>query len=221
MQDVMDPHTGQLMPASLPFYGALQKAIENLPAVLENDAEGQRSKYASYAQCVSIIRPKLLEQDIVFTHGQEKSWKMNESGGTATRVYLIYTDFIHTRSGQCMRTTLEMPLPKLDPQAAGSALTYGKRYTLLAGLGLATADDPTDDDGQKAMPNRINDDFIPSDTYVELRDELEAIEKKDALSKWFKDKKTDQRLQRLTPQETGSLNTLSQQKKEQLSKEPA
>ena len=219
MQDAMDISTGELLPPSLAFYGALQKAIEKLPAVLENDADGQRSKYASYAQCVNVIRPKLLEQDIIFSHGQEKSWKMNESGGAATRVYLIYTDFIHTRSGQRMRTTLEMPLPKLDPQAAGSALTYGKRYTLLAGLGLATADDPMDDDAQKAMPNRISADFVPSDTYIELRDELEAIEKPADLAKWFKSVEKDQRLQVLTQQEAGSLNTLSRQKREALANE--
>lgn len=53
---------------------------------------------------------------------------------------------MHTRFAQCMRTMLEMPLPRLDPQAAGSALTYGKRYISLAGLGLATADDPMDVD---------------------------------------------------------------------------
>ena len=77
------------MPPSLAFYGALQKAIEKLSAVLENDADGRRSKYASYARCVNDVRPKFLEQDIIFIHGQEKFRKINESGGTATRVYLI------------------------------------------------------------------------------------------------------------------------------------
>jgi hypothetical protein len=39
-----------------------------------------------------------------------------------------------------------MPAIKLDPQGFGSALTYCRRYSLLAAMGLA----PEDDDGQAA-----------------------------------------------------------------------
>ena len=53
---------------------------------------------------------------------------------------------MHTRFGQCMRTMREMPLPRLDAQAAGNALTYGKRFISLAGPGLPTADLPMDVD---------------------------------------------------------------------------
>ena len=224
MQDVIDQNTGEVLASRggvvpenlLAFYAALQKAIEKLPAVIENDADGQRSKYASYEQCVRIIRPILLEQDIIFMHGQTRSWNADEGGGTKTRLYDIYTDFIHTRTPQFRRSHIEIPVPKLDAQAAGSALTYGKRYTLLAGLGIATSDDPTDDDGKSAIPARLDDDFIPSDTCIEMRDEIETAKTAADLTKWKSNAKNVQRYQTLNEREQEMLRSRYSSRLEQL-----
>jgi hypothetical protein len=46
----------------------------------------------------------------------------------------------HT-SGQWMRGRYELPLAKSSPQDGGSAITYARRYALLAALGIAAEDD--------------------------------------------------------------------------------
>ena len=51
-------------------------------------------------------------------------------------------------SGQYISRSFCTHLQKTDPQSVGSALTYYRRYGLLAVLGLA----PEDDDAQSAMP---------------------------------------------------------------------
>jgi hypothetical protein len=57
----------------------------------------------------------------------------------------------HT-SGQFLRSRLEMPLAKVDPQGAGSAITYGRRYALGCMTGLVTDED---DDGNAVSTNRV------------------------------------------------------------------
>jgi hypothetical protein len=69
--------------------------------------------------------------------GGERAW---ENSGM-----LVETRFIHPESNEWIASTVELPLAKADPQGAGSAITYGRRYGLLAALGITTEDD---DDAQ-------------------------------------------------------------------------
>jgi hypothetical protein len=50
------------------------------------------------------------------------------------------------KSGQWIKGTLSIPLPKVDAQGYGSATTYARRYALAAAVGIA----PEDDDGNAA-----------------------------------------------------------------------
>lgn len=59
---------------------------------------------------------------------------------------ILDTQIAHT-SGQWMRSRLKMRLAKDDPQGAGSALTYARRYALGCMSGLVTEED---DDGNAA-----------------------------------------------------------------------
>jgi hypothetical protein len=59
---------------------------------------------------------------------------------------MVETVFVH-ESGEVMECgMLHVPAGKQDPQGYGSALTYARRYSLLAATGLA----PEDDDGNSA-----------------------------------------------------------------------
>tara|TARA_R100000306_G_C4357293_1_gene133436 strand:- start:156 stop:797 length:642 start_codon:yes stop_codon:yes gene_type:complete len=58
---------------------------------------------------------------------------------------IIITTLIHT-SGEWISGKLAVKPVKPDPQALGSAITYGRRYTLMAIVGVA----PADDDGAEA-----------------------------------------------------------------------
>lgn len=57
----------------------------------------------------------------------------------------VKTILLHN-SGEWISSTMEMPILKVDPQGFGSALTYCRRYTLMAISGIA----PDDDDGNEA-----------------------------------------------------------------------
>ena len=97
--------------------------------------------YADISDVVAATRPVLASHGLVAltpVHGSEK--------GLAVSVTLIH------ESGEEM--TFE-PLPFVasqDPQQAGSAITYFRRYALLAALGMATADD--DGAAAKSAPRK-------------------------------------------------------------------
>jgi ribosomal protein L12E/L44/L45/RPP1/RPP2 len=59
---------------------------------------------------------------------------------------MVETVFIH-ESGEVLECgILQVPASKQDPQGYGSALTYARRYSLMAACGIA----PEDDDGNSA-----------------------------------------------------------------------
>ena len=62
---------------------------------------------------------------------------------------LLRTVLMHS-SGQAVDSLFFMPVPKPDPQGYGSAITYARRYALMALVGIA----PVDDDAEAAMPQR-------------------------------------------------------------------
>ena len=53
----------------------------------------------------------------------------------------LETKLIHAESGEWSSSTTVIPLPKNDPQGMGSAITYARRYSLCAMLGIVTEDD--------------------------------------------------------------------------------
>ena len=53
----------------------------------------------------------------------------------------LETRLIHAESGQWISSVAIIPLPKNDPQGMGSAITYARRYSLCAILGIVTEDD--------------------------------------------------------------------------------
>ena len=56
------------------------------------------------------------------------------------------TVFLHTSGETLSSGPLHVPASKNDPQGYGSALTYARRYSLMAACGIA----PEDDDGNAA-----------------------------------------------------------------------
>lgn len=64
----------------------------------------------------------------------------------------LETKLIHAESGEWISSTTVIPLPKNDPQGIGSAITYARRYSLCAMLGIVTEDD----DGNAACGHSQN-----------------------------------------------------------------
>lgn len=97
-----------------------------------------KSKYADLAECWNTCREALTANEISVIQMPEE---INENGR------LNITTMLAHSSGQYISSTLTMTVTKLDPQAIGSVITYGRRYALAAMVGLAQEDD----DGEKAM----------------------------------------------------------------------
>ena len=96
-----------------------------------------KSSYASLESVVDTARPVLNAEGLAFT----------QAPGLLNDGAIQITTMILHVSGQWMRSTMEVPLAKRDPQGVGSAVTYACRYALMATLGLP----PVDDDGEAAM----------------------------------------------------------------------
>jgi hypothetical protein len=95
-----------------------------------------KSRYVDLAGCVEAVMDALNE------HGIGLVQRTHESQGGVN----VETLFVH-ESGETMSAgTLHVPAPKHDPQGYGSALTYARRYSLMAACGIA----PEDDDGNAA-----------------------------------------------------------------------
>lgn len=90
--------------------------------------------------------------------------------GQAKDVMLISVTLIHVPSGQNMSDVIQIPLGKADPQGAGSAISYGRRYAKLAIFDLNAADD----DGQRGSERTVEE-------YMTMIDRCESTEKLTAI----------------------------------------
>lgn len=179
---------------------ALMAAVEQLPAWITTDKSGAHNiKYATLKQILEKVRPALMEQGIRIRQGVDRSYPLDDGHGTKGRLVIVYTDLIHGETAEVERTIVEIPLVKMDAQAMGSAITYGRRYSLLAGLGLAT--DEADDDGEGAKPKNISDQQQKSVELQALLKELASFKSATDLVDWGQDKKQTQRLNKLSDAE--------------------
>ncbi len=94
-----------------------------------------KSKYADLSEVVEATVPALNANGIAVI----------QSPGYDGELVSITTTLLH-ESGATVTGTLRMRPTKNDPQGVGSAITYGRRYSLLAMTGAA----PEDDDGNAA-----------------------------------------------------------------------
>ncbi len=106
------------------------------PALKTNTNPHFKSKYAGLDACVEAVIDALHKHGI----GLMQRTLPCESGVT------VETVFLHT-SGEILSSgPLHVPAQKQDAQGYGSALTYARRYSLMAACGIA----PEDDDGNAA-----------------------------------------------------------------------
>jgi hypothetical protein len=106
------------------------------PALKTSTNPHFKSKYADLAACVEAVIDALNTNGIAMIQRTHD----DETGVT------VETVFIH-ESGETIESgRLHVPAAKNEPQGYGSALTYARRYSLMAACGIA----PEDDDGNSA-----------------------------------------------------------------------
>lgn len=116
---------------------ALVRAQREFGAALKSsDNPHFRTKYADLSACLDAV------MDALNRHGLALVQKTHpDADGVAVETLLIH-ETGDTISGGILR----VPAAKRDPQGFGSALTYARRYSLMAVCGIA----PEDDDGNAA-----------------------------------------------------------------------
>jgi hypothetical protein len=118
---------------------ALVAAQEELKAVAKDASNPHfNSKFASLNAIIAEVRPVLAKHGLASVQGALDD--------AATAGLSVETMLIHS-SGEWISGGVHLPLQKADPQGAGAAMTYGRRFGLSALLSLATEDD---DDGHTA-----------------------------------------------------------------------
>lgn len=129
---------------------ALVSAVNSMAGVAkttENDGfkkNGKASKYATLADCIEASRAALLANGLCVIQGPGAT-------NTEAKTLCITTRIVHV-SGEWIETDFDMPLTKWSPHEAGSATTYGRRFALMAMLGLAPVED---DDGNAASGLKV------------------------------------------------------------------
>lgn len=214
MNEIADIETGELFPVPLSEAAiqarkdaepmivsgaelgiALARSVSEMPVWIKQDAEVQagarKMKYATLKTILATVRPILLKNGIRIRQGANASWTM-DGGGVKGRLVPVYTDLIHSETGQTDRTIIEIPVTKLDAQAMGSAMSYGRRYSLLAALGLAT--DEADDDGAATKTASLTEDHEESQELWTLKEEIKVFDDPVKLSAWGEKLKGSRRL---------------------------
>lgn len=97
-----------------------------------------RAKYASLEAVHEALRGPLQEAGLVV---------MQAPGEFMDGTLALTTFIAHAESGEWIKSTLQIPVGKQDPQGAGSALSYAERYSLMALFCLPAVDD----DGEAAQ----------------------------------------------------------------------
>lgn len=101
-----------------------------------------KSKYADLNSVVDAVRIPFAENGLSYSQ-----FPVFEDGKVGVETILMHS------SGEWISSKLLLPMVKQDPQAAGSAITYARRYALQAIAGIPAEDD----DGNAATHSKPKD----------------------------------------------------------------
>jgi hypothetical protein len=149
---------------------ALVKAQQAFgPALKSSTNPHFRSRYADLSACVEAVIEGLNGAGIALVQRTSED----------TTGVTVETVFIH-ESGEMLECgKLHVPAAKQDPQGYGSALTYARRYSLMAACGIA----PEDDDGNAASKRST----VPTPDITDHLAAIEASATSDELATVYKD----------------------------------
>jgi len=130
-----------------------------------------KSRYADLAACVEAVMDGLNNNGIALIQQCSES----DTG------VIVETVFIH-ESGEMLNCgKLHVPAVKHDPQGYGSALTYARRYSLMAACGIA----PEDDDGNAASRKEEKKSSVDESVMADHLAAIEATTTQDDLKKAY------------------------------------
>jgi hypothetical protein len=119
----------------------IAEALAKAQGAIDDASKGSKnpffnSKYADLAAVRSVIREPLAANDIAIVQ-----LPRSLDGEVEVETMLVH------KSGEFIAETLRLPVGKWDAHGIGSAITYARRYGLMAIIGIAAEDD----DGNAAV----------------------------------------------------------------------
>lgn len=121
-----------------------------------------KSDYADLTSVIKAIKEPFANHGLSYTQ-----FPTNDDGRIGVSTLLMH------ESGEYLEHSYTLPTTKADPQAAGSAITYARRYALQSIAGIPTADD----DAESAMlRGATNDTKINSNQAAKLKALLEVTQ---------------------------------------------
>jgi hypothetical protein len=119
-----------------------------------------KSDYADLTSVIKAIKEPFANHGLSYTQ-----FPTNDDGRIGVSTLLMH------ESGEYLEHSYTLPTTKADPQAAGSAITYARRYALQSIAGIPTADD----DAESAMirNNQSKNAVVSGDQAKELKGLIE------------------------------------------------
>lgn len=107
-------------------------------AVKDSNNPFFKSSYADLTSIIKAIKEPFAKHGLSYVQ-----LPITSDGGKGMGV----TTMLLHKSGEWLQSEYLLPMAKIDPQGAGSAITYARRYALQAMVGIPAVDD----DGEAAM----------------------------------------------------------------------
>lgn len=177
----------------------LYEALANAQGEMENatkDVENTffKSKYSDLASVRTAIREPFAKNGLAVIQLPRYD---SDTGLVTVRTILTHKSGVTLEDEE----PLSLPVGKKDAQAVGSAITYARRYALMAIAGIA----PEDDDGNAAVfdgatgsfsqKQNSNENKLPKskarDLYAELQQDIDACGDKAMLESFASQRKAD------------------------------
>lgn len=133
---------------------ALCNAQTNMGGAVKDSANPFfKSSYADLTAVIKAIKQPFADNGLSYTQ-----FPVSTDGGVG-----VVTRLMHI-SGEWLEQEYVLPIVKRDPQSAGSAITYARRYALQSIAGIPTADD----DAESAMLRGNQDEKISESSVLEI-----------------------------------------------------
>lgn len=150
---------------------ALAKAQAEITVAVKDKINPHfKSKYADLASVAEVCRAVLPKHGISVTQ-----WPVHAEDG---RLHMV-TRLAY--AGQWMAAEFSVPVAKQDPQGYGSAITYVRRFSLSAAVGVVADDD---DDANAASKTPTAPKAASRSAYTALEADLHACTSREAVLQW-------------------------------------
>lgn len=120
-----------------------------------------KSNYADLTSVIKAIKQPFADNGLSYTQ-----FPVSSDGGVGVATRLMHV------SGQWVESEFVLPIVKQDPQAAGSAITYARRYALQSIAGIPTADDDAESSMLRSEQTKTQE---YQDMIVDLLPSVKAI----------------------------------------------